>query len=327
MITFLSESDIKAVVNQSDMTNAMEECYASLANGSAFNFPVVRQGLNYQDAVFGFKSGFDTSKPALGIKAGGLWPGNRSLGLPNHQSTIMLFNPDSGAPSALVCATYLNALRTAAASALSVRHLARPDARVLGITAAGGQSEFQVRACLAEGNFNRVVVPERESGSGERLGKALADLNIEVEVLPIEALCQASDVLITVGLSFQPYIRADWVRSGTHVACMGTDTLGKQEVDAELLSACKVFGDAPDQNALLGECQHAVKAGILKEEQIVPLGEVITKKSSGRDTEEQITLFDSTGMGLQDVAAAQLAVELATKAGRFQQLDQWGNDE
>ena len=130
-VFFVSETDVAAVVDQAKVNSAIEACFANLASGEARNFPVVREKLAYQNAIFGFKSGFDRTGPALGIKAGGLWPGNRSQGLPNHQSTIVLFDPDTGGPTALVCGTYLTALRTAAASALSVRYLARGEAGTL----------------------------------------------------------------------------------------------------------------------------------------------------------------------------------------------------
>ncbi|MEO0436191.1 MAG: ornithine cyclodeaminase family protein [Pseudomonadota bacterium] len=329
MIYYLSETDVEAVVSQKEITEAVLDGLLNLAQQQACNFPVVRQSLEYQNAVFGFKSGFDWATPVLGIKAGGLWPANRSKGLANHQSTIVLFEPDTGAPKALVCGTYLTGLRTAAASALSVRFLAREDVNTLGITAAGGQAEYQLRACLAERSFERLLLPARESGSSAVLRDRLMkkDLPIEglsIEVLPMETLCRESDVLITLAASFTPYIRSSWIQPGTHLACMGTDTVGKQELDTELFRRCSVFGDAPDQNVVLGECQHAAIAGFLNEEQIVPIGSVARGTEEGRKKANEITLFDSTGMGVQDLAAAQLALRKAQALGQGIQLDQYG---
>ncbi|MEO1078641.1 MAG: ornithine cyclodeaminase family protein [Pseudomonadota bacterium] len=323
-IYFLSEADVVASVTQADVTAAVEVGFASLAAGQAFNFPVVRRKLDHENAIFGFKSAFDRAAPTLGIKAGGLWPGNRERGVPNHQSTIMLFDPASGAPAALVCGTYLTALRTAAASALSVRYLARDDARTLAITAAGGQGEAQLRACLSERSFDRILLPERDSGAGQRLKDAVRDLAAEIEIVPMEPLCRGADVLITMALSFAPYVEREWIRPGTHVACMGTDTIGKQEVEATLFARGEVFGDAPDQNALLGECQHAVAAGLMSKTAITPLGEVISGSHGGRRSVKEITLFDSTGMGMQDLAAAEVALRKALAANRYTSLSQHG---
>ncbi|MEM8941769.1 MAG: ornithine cyclodeaminase family protein [Pseudomonadota bacterium] len=323
-IYFLSENDVVDSVNQKEVNEAIEACFSSLAAEDAFNFPVVRQALGYSDAIFGFKSGFDLRGPSLGIKAGGLWPGNKARGLANHQSTIVLFDPDSGAPAALICGTYLTALRTASASALSVRYLARENVQTLGVTATGGQASYQVRASLAERSFTRLLLPQRASGSSERLQAELADLDLQIDVLPMEDLCRQSDVLITVALSFSAYVQRSWIAPGTHIACMGTDTRGKQELEASLVAASTVFGDAPDQNALLGECQHAVDKGLLDESQITPLGKVINGLHSGRRSDDEVTLFDSTGMGMQDLAAASLTLHKAQQCGHFTALSQQG---
>ncbi|MEM8563310.1 MAG: ornithine cyclodeaminase family protein [Pseudomonadota bacterium] len=323
-IFFLSEDDVAATVTQSDVNAAIEACFYRLATGEAFNFDVVRRRLEYCDAIFGFKSGFDRAGPALGLKSGGLWPGNRSRGVPNHQSTIMLFDPESGAPAALVCGTHLTALRTASASALSVRYLARTEVDTLGITANGGQAEAQIRAVVKERSFKHLLLPERASGAANRLREVLIDLDVDIEIVAIEELCRRSDVLLAVALSFEAYVQREWIRPGTHIVCIGTDTVGKQELEAALFAGAAVFGDSPDQNALLGECQHAVGAGLMEEEDITPLGQVISGSHPGRMSDEQITLFDSTGMGMQDLAAASLALAKAQVAGRFTALSQHG---
>ena len=314
-IRFLSEADVRRVVTQSSVTAAIEVLYRAIGEGRARNFPVVREPLGHADAIFGFKSGFDSAAPALGVKAGGLWPGNRARGLPNHQSTIVLFDPDSGAPSALVCGTYLTALRTAAASALSIRYLARREARVLGIVGSGGQAAHQVRAALAERNFERVVVTSRTTAHADALVEALAETGLPVERVGLEALCRAADVIITVALSFTPLVEAHWVRPGTHLACMGTDSVGKQELAVSLFRSATVFGDAPEQNVVFGECQHALAAGILTSEDVVSIGRVVCGAHPGRTAEHEITLFDSTGIGLQDIAAATHALAAAERHG------------
>ncbi|MEM9386619.1 MAG: ornithine cyclodeaminase family protein [Pseudomonadota bacterium] len=321
MIYFICESAAEQCVAQADVTDAVASAFRAMATGQAQSFPVVRQALGYADAVFGFKSGFDASAPVLGVKAGGLWPANRDRGLANHQSTILLCDPDSGQPQALVCGTHLTGLRTAAASALSIRYLARDDARTLGVLGAGGQADFQVRAAVAERRFERVLVASRRGESAQRLRESLTDLAVAVEVCDPQALCEQSDVIITVALSFAPILDAAWIRPGTHLACMGTDTRGKQEVDAQLFRACAAFGDVPEQNATLGECRHAVDEGWLTSRDIVPLGRVLSAKHPGRTRHDEITLFDSTGVGLQDLAAARVALDKAIAAGAAIPLD------
>jgi ornithine cyclodeaminase/alanine dehydrogenase-like protein (mu-crystallin family) len=318
---YISEQSVIDLVPQDKVTDVIAAAYAAMAAGAAANFPVVRERLGHADAIFGFKSGIDRTGPTLGVKAGGLWPGNRARGLANHQSTILLFDCDSGAPLALVRGTWLTALRTAAASAISIRHLARPDATVLGILGAGGQAEFQVRAALAQRAFSRLVIAGRSSARAEALAAALADTGLSIQIASAEDMARSSDVIITVTPSLRAVIAAAWVRPGTHLACMGADTVGKQEVDAALVARARLFVDEPVQAITLGECQHAHAAGLIDPAALIPIGAVINGTQAGRTSADEITLFDSTGVGLQDVAAAQLALTLAQAAGRAVDLE------
>src|SRR5699024_12583251 len=124
----INEEIAQATVSRSEAFAAVEQAFAALATGAARNFPVVREALGYADALYGFKSGFDASGGVLGLKAGGYWPGNAEQGLTNHQSSVFLFDPDTGRASAMVAGNYLTAARTAAACAISLHPLARPDA-------------------------------------------------------------------------------------------------------------------------------------------------------------------------------------------------------
>lgn len=318
---YISEQAAEQSVTQDDVTKAVEAVFLSLASGEAVNFPVVRETLNFKDAVFGFKSGFDRSAPALCVKAGGLWPGNRAKGLANHQSTIVLFDPDTGGPKALVRGTYLTALRTAAASALSIRALARDDVETLGVVGAGGQALFQIRAALGERAFKRIVVYDASEENAQALNEALADLDLDVFLQSPEALASVSDVIITVTPSCSPILQNDWVKPGTHLACMGADTKGKQEVAAGIVARAVLFGDEPAQNITIGECQHAFAANLITQEDITTLGRALAEPRTWRRTADDITLFDSTGMGLQDLAVASIALEHALSSGLARLLD------
>jgi alanine dehydrogenase len=313
---YISEQAVIDLVDQATVNRAVESVYAAMASGDAVNFPVVRETLGYADAIFGFKSGFDRSVPALGVKAGGLWPGNRAKGIANHQSTIVLFDCETGSPSALVRGTYLTALRTAAASAISIRHLARADATVLGILGAGGQSVAQVRAAIAERPFTRLMISDQSAEQAQDLARALGDTGLDIAVASPRDMAAGSDVIITVTPSRAPVIESGWVRPGTHLACMGADTKGKQEVDSALVARSQLFIDELAQAISIGECQHAYAEGLIGTGDLVAIGSVINQAHAGRTNAEEITIFDSTGVGLQDIAAARLAVELATAAGR-----------
>jgi len=310
------EREIAGLVTPEAAFDAVEAVFAAMASGAAWNFPVVREALGHEEALYGFKGGFDRAGMALGLKAGGYWPHNlERRGLINHQSTVFLFDPDSGRVAAMVGGNLLTALRTAAASAVSIKHLARKEAKVLGMVGAGHQSHFQLRAAVRQRAFEKVVAWNYHPEMLPRLGETAAELGLPFEAVTLEELGAEADVIITITSAFSPSLMSAHVRPGTHLACMGTDTKGKQEVEAELLSRATVFCDEVAQSVTIGEAQHAVARGLIAQADIVPIGAVVNGTHPGRTSADQITLFDGTGVGLQDLAVAKAAVDLARARG------------
>jgi alanine dehydrogenase len=314
-IATVSEAVCQQVLTRADAFAAVESVFAAMARGDARNFPVVREALAQGGPLYGFKSGYDAAGQVLGLKSGGYFPGNDARGLTNHQSVVALFDPVTGQLTALVGGNYLTAIRTAAASAISIKHLARPDARVLGMVGAGHQSTFQLRAAAEQRAFDRVVAWNHHPDMLPRLAAVAAEMGLPFQAVEREALCAQADVIITITSAFEPLLQADWIRPGTHLACMGTDTKGKQEVDAQLLPRATVFTDEVAQSVTIGEAQHAIAAGLITPEAITPMGAVINGTHPGRTGADQITLFDGTGVGLQDLAAAAIAMRRAVEAG------------
>ncbi len=314
-VLIVGEEVCRDLVGRVEAFAAVEAVFAAMASGQARNFPVVREAIGHADALYGFKSGFDRAGMVLGVKAGGYWPGNMGRGLTNHQSTVCLFDPDTGRLSALVGGNYLTAVRTAASSAVSIAHLARRDAKVLGMVGAGHQSAFQLRAAAEQRAFEKVVAWNPHPEMLPQLAEVAASLGLPFEAVTPEALGAEADVIITITSAFEPLLMRDWIRPGTHIACMGTDTKGKMEVDAALLAAATVFADEVAQSVSIGEAQHAVAAGLLAEGDITPIGAVINGAHPGRTSDTEITLFDGTGVGLQDLAVASVAARLAEEQG------------
>jgi ornithine cyclodeaminase/alanine dehydrogenase-like protein (mu-crystallin family) len=314
----VSEEVCREVVGRDDAFTAVENVFAAMAKGDAYNFPVIREAIGYAEALYGFKSGFDRQGLALGLKSGGYWPGNTDKGLTNHQSTVFLFDPDTGQLRALVGGNYLTAVRTAAASSVSIAHLAREDAKVLGMVGAGHQAAFQLRAAAEQRDFDRVVAWNLHPQMLDSLNDVAQDLGLPFDVMEREQLGAEADVIITITSAHEPLLMKEWIKPGTHVACMGTDTKGKQEIDPALMAAAKVFTDEVAQSISLGECQHAVEGGLILEEDITPIGSVINGSSLGRSSAEEITVFDGTGVGLQDLAVASVAANLAESLGKAQ---------
>jgi ornithine cyclodeaminase len=313
-VYIVPEALVPSLVSRAEALAALEDVFVSTSSGTARNFPVVREAIGHRDALYGFKSGVNIQAGLLGVKAGGYWPHNSSKALANHQSSVLLFDPDTGRLSAIIGGNYLTAVRTAAASAASIAHLARETSRCLGVLGAGGQAEHQIRAAVAVRPFESVLIWSRTPERVQSLIDRLADLNLSVSAAPRETVVRRADVLITVTSSFSSLVDADWVRPGTHLACMGTDTKGKQEVDAILVSRARVFTDEVEQAVSIGEAQHAVAEGLMSRSAITPLGHVIAG-GVGRHDDSDITLYDGTGVGLQDLAVAHLAMRTAIDRG------------
>ncbi|QBF30582.1 iminosuccinate reductase BhcD [Thalassococcus sp. S3] len=309
------EATVARLITPEMAFEAVEATFAAMAREDAYNFPVIREAIGHADALYGFKSGFDRAGLHLGLKSGGYWPDNEQKGLTNHQSTVFLFDADTGQCKAAMGGNALTALRTAAASAVSIKHLARADARVLGIIGAGHQSAFQMRAAVQQRSFDKVVGWNLHPETLSRLADTAEELGLPFEAVSLDTLGQEADVIISITSSFAPILNADQVRPGTHLACMGTDTRGKQEVDPALLVRATVFTDEIAQSTSIGEAQHAVAEGILTKDAITEIGAVINGAHPGRRSDDEITLFDGTGVALQDLSAAASVLDLAIAEG------------
>ena len=315
------EKEIAALVTRKDNFDAVEKVFASMSGGSAYNFPVIREAIGHADALYGFKSGFDRAALNLGLKSGGYWPGNADKGLTNHQSTVFLFDADTGKCRAVVGGNLLTALRTAAAAAVSVAHLARKDSKVLGMIGAGHQATFQLQAVAEQRKFEKVVAWNRSPEKLASLEKVAGELGLPFESVSLDDLGAQADVIVTIVSSQAAILKDTQVKPGTHIACMGTDTKGKQEVEAALVARATVFTDEIAQSISIGEAQHAISAGTLKQADIAEIGAVINGDHPGRTSDDQVTLFDGTGVGLQDLAVASKVVDLAVEKGIAIEVD------
>ena len=315
------ERDIADLMTRAAAFEAVEQVFAAMASKDAYNFPVVREAIGHEDALYGFKGGFDRAGLTLGLKAGGYWPNNlEKRGLINHQSTVFLFDPDTGMVQAMVGGNLLTALRTAAASSVSIKHLARDDAKVLGMIGAGHQATFQLRAALEQRGFEKVIGWNYHPEMLPNIAKVAEEAGVPFEAVELEGMREA-DVIVSITSAFAPSLLADHVSEGTHIACMGTDTKGKQEVEAQLLAKATVFTDEVAQSISIGEAQHAVAEGLIRAEDVAELGAVINGTHPGRSSDDQITLFDGTGVGLQDLAVAASVVNLAVEKGVAIEVD------
>ncbi len=318
----LSEAQVRQLVGIDDAIEAVRATFRATAEGHDRNYPVVREVVGMNDAVFGVKAGGDVSAPFLGLKAGGYWPGNMAKGMGNHQSSTLLFDPATGRAAALVSANYLTGIRTGAASALATSCLAREDAGVLGIIGTGGQSSHQLAATARVRNLTRVHGWDVDAGSAARFRETVEALGLEyVEETEAEAVARASDVIVTVTPSQRPILQKSWIKAGTHISAMGADTKGKQELDPGLVAAARLFVDEAAQAVTIGEFQHAFAAGLIDHAALTPLGHVLNSTAKGRQTADEVTIFDGTGVALQDLVVADLARRKALGNGAGIEVD------
>jgi ornithine cyclodeaminase/alanine dehydrogenase-like protein (mu-crystallin family) len=213
----------------------------------------------------------------------------------------------------------ITALRTGAATAVAARLLARPDARSAVIVGCGAQGEIQLAALAAVLPLRHVRVLDAERARAERLAaRAQTDLGLRVDVATdLGAALRVSDVAVTCTPSRRPFVFRDDVAPGTFIAAVGADSQGKQELEPGLLAASTLVVDVLEQCAEIGELQHVLAAGLMTREQVhAELGDVVAGRRPGRRHEAEITIFDSTGTALQDVAAAIVVYEKAAALGR-----------
>jgi ornithine cyclodeaminase len=317
-LKIVPEHAAREAVSLDDAIAVVEAAFIDLAAGRSALFPVAL-GQGAASERFGAKLGRDGAGGVPGLKVGTYWPDNRARGLPAHGSTTLLLDPASGFPQALVAATHLTALRTAAADAVAVRALARADAERLLVIGTGHQAYWETRAVARVRQLAAVVIAGRSGEAAEALAARLRDDGLPARSGTVAADAPASDIIVTVTAAHQPVLAATDVRPGTHISAMGADEPVKAEMDPALFAAARLFADLPRQSAAIGEFSQAVVNG-LDPERIEAIGNVLAG-AAGRVAGDDVTIFDSSGVAIQDLAIARLALTRAEAMGLAQTID------
>lgn len=317
MMLFVSNAQIQRHVTIEPIIAAVEGAFRALGRGDSAIFPVARGSGSDPSHFVGVKSGREGSTGFIGVKVGSYNPRNRSHGLPAHTSTTLLIDDTTAAVVALVEAGYLNGMRTAAANAVAARVLARPDSRVLGIIGLGAQAVFEIEALAVVRPIQRVLAASRSPLGDARFAQRVRErTGLVVTFLAAQEVVSRADILVTVTPATAPVLADAWVRPGTHVAAMGADNVGKMELPVELVARSKLYVDYPDQAAVIGESQHSVAAGsfTLDALRARSLGALLNGSLEGRTNSADITVFDSSGTAIQDIAAAAAALAIVGRA-------------
>ena len=292
----------------SDYISAVENAFRQLGHGKAeLSEPMHIAGVGGMFHVKG--AGLQEPAACVAVKVNGNFPGNRARhGLPTIQGAIILLDAEKGCPLALMDAVEITIGRTAAATAVAARYLARPKAQNLTICGCGDQSFAQVKHLAATFALDRIFGWDAEPAKVAALSDALG-LRVTMPRTLREATLE-SDIIVTCTTSQSPILGVEDVSPGTFIAAVGADNPAKQELHPELLASASVYADDLRQCLAMGELHHAsdvIAAG--------ELADLVTGNIPGRTDNERITIFDSTGVAVQDVASARLAYERALERG------------
>jgi alanine dehydrogenase len=305
----LSRAEVKRLLDLDELVNALAAAFVELSAGNTSVPPRVgaRSGSGLLAAMPGYVAGV-----ALETKLVTVFPGNHARGLPSHQALIAVFDEETGRPLALMDGTYITAVRTAAASALSARLLARPEAAVLAILGAGVQGRSHLEAMQRVADFHEVRIASRSLDHAQALAssspRARAMQSFEEAVLGADVVCCCTD-------SSQPVLRFSWLSPGAHVTSVGSNQTGP-ELDAETVRRGRLFVES--RVAFQPPPAGAADLAGVDPAEATELGEVVAASSPGRRDASEITVYKSMGHAVEDAAAAGLVYRRALREGAGQ---------
>jgi len=277
-------------------------------------------GVHARSGGFHIKAGLlELNRSYFAAKVNANFPENMPrFGLPTIQGVVVLSDAENGYPLALMDSIEITIQRTGAATGIAAKYLARPDSKTATICGCGNQGRISLRALITVLPIEKVWAYDRDQSQAQNFARELAqELGIDIEVAgDLQAAVRQSNVCVTCTPSKEPFLRKDFISPGTFIAAVGADNPEKQELEPVLLGGSKLVVDLLAQSATIGELHHAIDAGVMTCEDVYgELGEVIAGVKPGRASSEEIIVFDSTGMALQDVVTAAAVYEKAIKQG------------
>ncbi|MEQ9240005.1 cyclodeaminase [Roseovarius indicus] len=316
-IRIMTEAELREVVALDlETVDVIEAAFAALAGGEVVMPPILSMDLPAANGEVDVKTAYIPGFEGFAIKVSPGFFDNPKLGLPSLNGLMILFSAQTGLVKALFLDNgYLTDIRTAAAGAVATRHLAPEVVTTAGVIGTGVQARLQMQAAHLVRPFERVIVWGRDEQKAAECAKDLKNsLGVEAEIVSDPAqLVAESQLVVTTTPAKEPVLKAEWLHPGLHVTAMGSDQDGKNEIAAKALVAADLYvADRGSQTEKMGELRSAIAAGLWTGGAPVELGDVITKKSAGRKSDEDITIADLTGTGAQDTAiASHVAAKLA----------------
>jgi alanine dehydrogenase len=320
----LTGRDVAAMLTIEECMTAVEHAFKLYGEGRSS--PPGILGVHARDGGFHIKAGLlNLDRSYFAAKVNANFPENvRRLGLPTIQGIVVLSDGENGYPLALMDSIEITIQRTGAATGVAAKHLAKSDSKTVTICGCGNQGRISLRALTKVLPIEKVWAYDRDQEQTQKFASELAgELRIDIKAVgDLRTAVRQSDVCITCTPSKQPFLKEDFVAPGTFIAAVGADNPEKQELEPALLSRNKVVVDVLEQCSSIGELHHALDAGVITIEDVYgELGEVIAGVKPGRTSSDEIIIFDSTGMALQDVVTAAAVYEKAVREGAGTLID------
>jgi alanine dehydrogenase len=313
MTRILTHDDVRRLLTIDDCIEAVETVFRRFGEGSIA--PPSSLGIHVDGGGFHVKAAVVDRTFAAKINAN--FPNNpRFHSLPTIQGVIIVSDADRGTPLAIMDSVEITTLRTAAATAVAAKYLARRDAAVVTICGCGVQGRAQLAALARVRKLRHAFACDVDAASAGRFATEMkARLGIEVELAELSAAIAASDIVVTCTSTKTPFLSRQHLHTGLFVAAVGADNPEKSEIHPDAMTAVRVVVDVLEQAATMGDLHHAIDAGLMRREDVhADLGQILAGKRAARKSDDEIFLFDSTGTALQDVAAAEVVYRRAVES-------------
>ena len=316
----LKKEEVAHLICMREVIAAVEEAYQAFNSGQVDQPDYIGIDLPEPRGDIDFKLGYYAGNEMISMKAssGGFLNNPAEHGVPSGMGTILLFDARSCALACVMDGSLITGLRTGAAGAVSVKALARKDAKVVTSIGTGNQARMQIRAI---NEVMRIEAIHAWDNHPETLRRFKADIESEFDI-PVtmaaskQAAVERADILVTTTRGKGSLVEAAWVKPGTHIVAIGTDAQGKQELDPEIFRNAKIVNDSILQCTTKGETWHPLQRQIIARADIhAEIGEILLGRKPGRENDQEITIFDSTGMAIQDNTTATTIYRNALEGG------------
>src|ERR1043166_5782095 len=315
-LLILNHREVEELLPIKECIDVMAEAFMALAQGE-FDQPLrtIVKPTGVKGVLAMMPSYRGGVEPVFGLKAICVFPGNAAIGKDAHQGSVILFDGTTGEMRLIANASAITAIRTAAVSALATRVLANPDASELALIGAGVQARYHLPAIACVRNLNRVRVVARNFESAQRFAEELAP-NFSFAIEPVQSAEDAvhnADVIVTATNTREPVVKREWIAAGAHINAIGTFSPKAREIDSATMAAATLFTDRRESLFYeAGDYLLAAADGVISEESLAAeLGEVLTAKHPGRTSRDEITLFKSLGLAIEDLASVAFIYRVA----------------